>query len=506
MNNPERRGKFARRTLRFADMMPPVPSCSISRLIGILVRALLPLVLTVEAAASSPRSPVEIVNTMCAGCHSSTLTGGAGPSLVDSYWNHGDSDESIARSIRDGWPLSRMPPFGRVLSEAEIDGLVAYIHHQGEEFAQGRLKIPPPPPDQTISSEKATFRLETFASNLEIPWGIEFLPDDKILVSERPGRLRLIDHGKLQAEPISGTPTVFFRQDGGLLDVISHPDYAKNGWIYLAYSEEGKTPGTSMTVVVRGRIRSGRWVDQEDIFRAPPSLYYNGYIHYGCRFLFDSENHLFFTLGERGRSKQAQDLSSPLGKIHRVMDDGRIPSDNPFVKQPGALGSIWSYGHRHPQGLAWHPITGKLWESEHGPTGGDELNRIEPGRNYGWPVISNGTDWQVKIEGTTREGMESPRKFWTPAIAPSGIGFYTGNRFPQWKNNLFVAALVKEALLRLELDGENVVHEEVVFDGMGRVRDVTTGPDGLIYVSLEGPGRIMRLVPVDRAPPAATTQ
>ena len=484
----------------------------LSRPLRIVLRSIalasLPLFSLAVRAADAPaaqRDPSQIISTMCAGCHGSALTGGAGPSLVDTYWNHGDDDQSIARSIRDGWALSRMPPFGRALSGAEIDGLVAFIHHQGEEFAQGRLKVPPPPPDQTIMSEKATFRLETFASNLEIPWGIEFLPDEKILVSERPGRLRLIDHGKLQPEPISGTPKVFFRQDGGLLDVISHPNYPKNGWIYLAYSEEGKVPDTSMTVVVRGRIRAGRWVEQEDIFRAPPSLYYTGYIHYGCRFLFDRENHLFFTLGERGRPVQAQDLSSPLGKIHRVMDDGRIPADNPFANRPDALGSIWTYGHRHPQGLMWHPTTGKLWETEHGPTGGDELNRIEPGRNYGWPTISSGTDRIAKIEGSAREGMESPIKVWTPAIAPSGIGFYTGGRFPQWKNNLFVAALVKEALLRLELDGDNVVHEEVVFRGLGRVRDVTTGPDGLLYVSLEGPGRIMRLVPVDGDAPAATT-
>jgi glucose/arabinose dehydrogenase len=476
------------------------------RALALLGLSLLLLGRLTAADAPAPRDPAQIVATMCAGCHGSVLTGGAGPSLVDSYWNHGNDDESIARSIRTGWALSRMPPFGWMLSAPEIDSLVAYIHHQGEEFAQGRLKIPPPPPDQTITSEKATFRLETFASNLEIPWGIEFLPGDQMLVSERPGRLRLFEHGKLQPGPIRGTPTVFFRQDGGLLDVIAHPDYAKNGWIYLAYSEEGKAPDTSMTVVVRGRIRDGQWVEQEDIFRAPPALYYRGYIHYGCRFLFDRENHLFFTLGERGRSEQAQDLASPLGKIHRVMDDGRVPPDNPFANQAGALGSIWSYGHRHPQGLMWHPVTGKLWETEHGPTGGDELNRVEPGRNYGWPTISSGTDRQAKIEAAAREGFESPIKTWTPAIAPSGIGFYTGSRFPQWKNNLFVTALVKEALIRLELDGDKVVHEEVLFRGMGRVRDVTTGPDGLIYVSLEGPGRIMRLVPVNDATvaPAAT--
>ncbi len=480
--------------------MCPLPLRLLARF-ATLLGLLRPLGQLAAVDAPAARAPHTIVETLCAGCHGHTLTGGAGPSLVDEFWNHGDDDAAIARSIRDGWALSRMPPFRQALSEAEIDGLVAYIHQQRAEFVQGRLKVPPPPPDQTITSEKATFRLETLASHLEIPWGIAFLPDDSMLVSERPGRLRLIERGRLEPQPIRDTPKVFFRQDGGLLDVIAHPDYAKNGWIYLAYSEEGQERDTSMTVVVRGRIRGGSWVDQQEIFRAAPSYYQRGYIHYGCRFLFDRDQHLFFTLGDRGRPAQAQDLSSPLGKIHRVFDDGRVPPDNPFANRANALGSIWSLGHRHPQGLMWHPVTGELWETEHGPTGGDELNRIEPGRNYGWPIISNGTDRQARIEGTTRDGMEPPVRFWTPAIAPSGIGFYTGHRFPQWKNHLFVTALVKEALLRLELDGDKIVHEEVLFRGLGRVRDVTTGPDGLLYVSLEGPGRIMRLVPVDPTDP-----
>jgi glucose/arabinose dehydrogenase len=451
----------------------------------------------VNAAEAPPRDPVVLVTTICAACHGVTLTGGAGPNLLDTYWNHGGDAASIARSIRDGWWLSRMPPFKAVLTEAEIAGLVTYIQHQGEEFAQGRVTLPPRAPDQTIQSERQTFRLETVVSNLEIPWGIAFIPGDRMIVTERPGRLRLIEDGKLQAEPIRGTPKAFFRQDGGMLDVIAHPNYAKNGWLYLAYSEEGQVPDTSMTVVVRGRIREGSWVDQQEIFRASPEKYYRGYVHYGCRFLFDREGHLFFTLGDRGHSNEAQDLGSPLGKIHRVMDDGRIPPDNPFVGRAGALGSIWSYGHRHPQGLMWHPVTGKLWETEHGPTGGDELNRIEPGHNYGWPIISDGTDLEIKIQGRAHEGMERPITSWTPTLAPSGIEFYAGDRFPAWKNNLFIASLLQEKLLRLEIEGEKVTHEETIFHGIGRVRDVTTGPDGLLYVAVEGPGRILRLVPTE---------
>lgn len=440
------------------------------------------------------REPSAIVAQLCSNCHGRNLTGGAGPNLLDTFWNHGGDEASILRSIRQGWPESNMPPFGEVLSEPEQHALVAYIRHQGDEFAAGRVSLPTAPPDQLIQSELETFRLETVVPNLDTPWGIAFLPDHQILVTERPGRLRIVKHGQLQSQPVAGTPSVFLHQDGGLLDVIAHPKYSDNGWIYLAYSEAGPG-GTSMTVIVRGRIRDNHWVDQQLIFRAPPEHYHSSYIHYGCRFLFDRDGHLFFTIGDRGEQLEAQDLNSPCGKIHRVMDDGQIPPDNPFVGRAGALGSIWSYGHRHPQGLMFHPLTGKLWESEHGPIDGDELNRIEPGRNYGWPIISNGRDHRAHIVGTSRPGMESPIVSWTPAIAPSAIEFYTGDRFSRWKNHLFVTALGGEQLRRIETDGDRVTHQEIIVRDCGRVRDVTTGPDGYLYIAFNAPGRIARLVP-----------
>jgi aldose sugar dehydrogenase len=445
--------------------------------------------------AQALRPPVQLVAEICSNCHGKNLTGSAGPNLLDAFWNHGGDEASILRSIRDGWPESGMPPMGSILSAPEMQAMVAYIRAEGVLFAQGKITIPPPPADVTLNSELHRFRLENFIPNLDTPWGMAFLPDGKILVSERPGRLRVVENGKLLPEPIHGTPAVFLHQDGGLLDVIAHPDYAHNGWIYLAYSEAGVNPDTSMTVVVRGRIREGNWVDQETLFRAAPDCYYRGYIHYGCRFLFDHENHLFFTIGDRGQFDIAQDLGNPCGKIHRIFDDGRIPPDNPFVGRPGALGSIWSYGHRHPQGLAYHPVTGRLWESEHGPIGGDEINRIEPGKNYGWPVISEGREFGRTFT-TSHVGMERPVVSWTPAIAPSGIAFYTGDRFPKWKNDLFVAALGGQQLRRLRTDGDQVIHQEVLFRDLGRVRQVMTGPDGLLYVEFNAPGRIARLVPV----------
>ena len=262
-----------------------------------------------------------------------------------------------------------------------------------------------------------------------------------------------------------------------------------------------------MTVFVRGKIdKSNRWVEEQLLYRAPSELYTPSGSHYGARFLFDKSGHVFYTLGERGDMANAQDLSKPLGKIHRVNDDGSIPKDNPFVNTTNALPSIWTYGHRNPQGLAWDPA-GLLWESEHGPTGGDEINIIEKGKNYGWGVITMGV--QNGITERSREGMEQPIVYYTPTIAPSGIAFYTGSKYPGWKNNLFVAGLAGQQLRRLEIKGRKVVHQEVVFEQFGRVRAVTTGPDGLLYVLLQNPtgagtgvglsastpGMVIRLVP-----------
>ena len=454
------------------------------------------LVLAADLAAAPPRPPAVIVAEFCSNCHNQNLVGSPAPNLVDGLWTHGGSDEAIIRNIRQGFPEAGMQPFGEVLTDDEIRSMVRYIRTLNVEYEAGRIKHPIPPASVIVSSELHALRVETYVSDLETPWGIAFLPNGEMLVTEREGRLRVIQHGHLQPAPIRDTPHAFVKQDGGLLDVIAHPDYAHNGWVYLAYCEAGAAPGVSMTVVIRGKIRDGRWGEQQEIFRAPPQRYYPGWIHYGCRFLFDRAGHLFFTIGDRGKPGDAQDLSSPCGKIHRVFDDGRIPPDNPFVGTAGAWPSIWTYGHRHPQGLDFHPITGKMWASEHGPSGGDELNRIEGGRNYGWPIVSSGTDSRIKFE-PSRPGMDSPLAFWTPSVAPSGIGFYTGDKFPQWKNHLFIGCLGGEQLKRIVTDGDRVVHQEIVFRGMGRVRDVVTGPDGLLYLALNAPGRIARIVPDD---------
>jgi glucose/arabinose dehydrogenase len=461
------------------------------------------LLLALIAGAAEPRGPAAITAEFCVQCHNQNLVGSPAPNLVDLLWTHGGSDELIARNIRQGFPASGMQPFEGVLSETEIRSVIRYIRTLSVEYAAGRITHPTQPASVPIKSELLSLRLETFVGDLETPWGIAFLPGGEILVTEREGRLRVIRDGKLDATPVRDLPRAFVKQDGGLLDVIAHPDYASNGWLYLAYCETGARPDTSMTVVVRGRLRGGRWTDQQEIFRAPPERYYPGWIHYGCRFLFDRDGHLFFTIGDRGKPDDAQDPGSPCGKIHRVFADGSIPPDNPFVGRPGAWPSIWTLGHRHPQGLQFHPATGKLWAAEHGPSGGDELNRIEGGRNYGWPVVSRGTDRQRRFEAD-RAGMESPLAHWSPAVAPAAIEFYTGDVYPQWKNHLFIACLGGEQLKRIETDGDRVAHQEIVFKGLGRVRDVVTGPDGLLYLAMNTPGRIARLVPDDASTTPAT--
>ncbi len=454
--------------------------------------------------AADLRPPEKIVAEVCAGCHGPLLTGANGPNLLDWLNHHGNDDASVRASIVDGWAANGMPAFGTVLAPGEVDALVAFIRRQRAEFNAGRIKPPLPPDSFAVDSERQSFRVETVVGNLETPWGLAFLSDGSWLVSEREGRLRLVRDGRLDPEPVRGTPKAFVRQDGGYLDVAAHPRHAENGWIYLAYSETGDAPDRTMTVIVRGRIRAGAWTDQQEIFRAPPRCYIAGdYSHYGCRFLFDAAGHLYFTIGDRGRPNEAQDLSSPLGKIHRVHEDGRIPADNPFVGRADVWPSVWSYGHRHPQGLEFHPLTGRLWATEHGPRGGDELNRIEPGRNYGWPLISHGLPQNREtIGGTHREGLEQPAAFWPLSIAPGAIAFSVSDRYPGWKNQLLVATLVGEHIRRIETDGDRAGHQELLFQRLGRVRDLVTGPDGFLYVVFNNPGRIARIVPTER--PAAS--
>jgi aldose sugar dehydrogenase len=470
---------------------------------------LLLLGLPIVAGHASPRAQpppapgrdvATIYTELCANCHGATLAGGPAPSLVDDDWAHGADDDSVTRSIREGWPATGMPPFQAALSDQEVRTLVIYLREMKVRAATPAASAPrKPATPEVMQSEKQAFRLETVVDNLDTPWGLEFLPDGDLLFTERNGQLRRVTGGRLNPIVVGGLPSFWVRQDGGLFDVAAHPDYASNGWLYLAFSETGgSTPGSSSTRVIRARLRDNMLVDQETLFKAAPALYWDDNSHYGARFLFDAQKFLYFSIGDRGHMADAQDLASPYGKLHRIHDDGRVPADNPFVDRPAVVKSVWSYGHRNQQGLAFHPVTGDLWTTEHGPRGGDEINLTVRGRNYGWPAITFGMNYDGTpiTARTAQDGMEQPAAQWTPTIAPSGIAFYTGDRYPAWKHSLFMACLAGQQLRRLEIQGSKVVHQEVIFSGLGRVRDVAVGPDGHLYVAFNQPGRIAKLIPV----------
>lgn len=357
-----------------------------------------------------------------------------------------------------------------------------------------------PPPAATsklIPSEHYALRAITLVQGLVEPWSLAFLPDGELLVTERPGRLRHVIGGVLQAEPVAGLPEIEAGGQGGLLDVALHPDFAANRLVYLSYvARAAEGVGTE---VARGRLDGNKLSGLQVIFRATPKL--PGNAHFGSRLLFTPDGNLFITLGERYTEReQAQNLANDLGKIIRLTEVGGIPADNPFKGQTGARPEIYSYGHRNVQGIALQPGTGKVWTHEHGPQGGDELNLLQAGMNYGWPVITYGRNYVTGTrigEGTEKPGMAQPVHYWVPSIAPSGFAFYAGGPFERWQGNALIGSLAFDQLVRLEIVDGRVVHEERLLDGhFARIRDVRIGPDGLPYLLAGGDaGRIVRLEP-----------
>ena len=362
--------------------------------------------------------------------------------------------------------------------------------------------------DTVFRSALHDYRVITAADGLVQPWSIAFLPGGDALITERPGRLRILRQGKLLPQPVEGVPKVFHSSQAGLLEVMPHPNFAANRLIYLSYSKPGATDAKATTTLIRGRFDGTMLTGVEQLFEAVTE----GRNHFGGKIAFDRNGYLFLTLGDRQvapegnlESHPAQDLSNHHGKIIRLHDDGRVPSDNPFVSRAGARPEIWSYGHRNVQGIAINPQTGDVWTNEHGPQGGDELNLIQPGRNYGWPVIGFGVNYTTGLaihKGTQREGMDQPAQVWVPSIGISGAMFYTGDRFPHWRGSLFVGGMARQRLVRLTVDGRRIVSEEALVPQMGRIRDVRQGPDGDIYLvtdNREGrPTPVLKIEPVER--------
>ncbi len=350
----------------------------------------------------------------------------------------------------------------------------------------------------TYESAKHRFHLVKVADGLEHPWALAFLPDGQMLVTERPGRLRIVAGGVLEPAPVAGVPRVWAEGQGGLLDVALHPDFANNGLIYLSYSSPDEEDDEAATAVARGRLAGGRLEDVEEIYVALPRDD-NGR-HFGSRLVF-ADGHLFVTAGDRGDSDRAQEQDDPAGSIIRLHDDGRVPADNPFAGRAGVRPELYSVGHRNPQGMTLERATGRIYAIEHGPKGGDELNLIEPGVNYGWPVITYGKSYMgFSIgEGTHKEGMAQPVHYWVPSISPSGLMIYDADRFPAWRGSFFAGALSGELLVRLEVSGGRVAVEERMLEDLEeRIRDVRQGPDGLIYLLTDHPeGMLLRLEPAD---------
>ncbi|WP_077919252.1 PQQ-dependent sugar dehydrogenase [Spirosoma sp. 209] len=441
-----------------------------------------------KPAAKTARENYE---TYCSSCHGEKVE-----AFVDRQWKHGKEKSDLVKSITGGYPDLGMPAWKGVLTDKEIDEMADLILTSLKNVDQ--YKFANKPSSNVFTSEGMTVRLDTVASGFKSPWGLAFLPDGSMLVTDRTGDLYRVEKGN-QKTKLTGGPTVLAEGQGGLLDVELHPDFAKNQLIYLSYSavkQEGSDK-LSTTAVMRARLAGTALTDQKVIFEALP--YAKTRHHYGSRLEFDKKGFLYITVGDRGSEQQnPQSLDRDAGKVHRLHDDGRIPADNPFVANKSAHPSIYSYGHRNPQGMALNPATGAIWTHEHGPRGGDEINIVKKSANYGWPVICYGINYDGKpiTNLTAKEGMEQPLTYWLPSIGPSGMAFVTSSKYPGWKNNLMVGSLRFQYLNRCVMNGDKIVSQENILKNIGRLRNVTMGPDGYLYVSVEDPGYVFRLLPV----------
>jgi glucose/arabinose dehydrogenase len=423
----------------------------------------------------------------CAGCHGTKMERFAG-----NTWEAFKAGGDLTGVIRSGLPQLGMPSFEKAFSQAEMKAISDYIlEMKDKKETPVATKYP-----AVIHSKHQAFKIDTVAKGLNVPWGMAFLPDGDMLVTERSGQLFRFGGGKLKAI-IGGVPEVMAQGQGGLMDVVLHPQYKKNGWIYISYSQKAPDGKGGNTAIFRSRLKDNQLVEQQEIFKAFPNT--TSGVHFGCRMVFDDQGYLYFSVGERGNKENAQTLTNHCGKIHRIYDDGRIPQDNPFVKTAGAMPTIYSYGHRNPQGIDIHPVSRRIYNNEHGPRGGDEINLVGKGNNYGWPVITFGINYDGTIlsQFTAKEGMEQPVFQWTPSIGPSSMKFVAGDRYPGWKGDILSGSLSFKYLERVHLEGGKVTEQEKLLENAGRVRDVKMSPDGYIYVAVESPGIIVKLVPVN---------
>ena len=455
------------------------------------------VVALLSSISSHAQQASELYRTYCAGCHGAQLQGNSATGLIKETWTYGRSHGAIVKNIKYGIAEAEMPAWKAVLSDEQINAVADFIVASQETPPDAVRPLP-----SELTTEDYTLRVEQLVTDgIKTPWGITFIDADHALFTENTGAIRWLVKGRLDPQPVQGVPTTDTRATGGFMDIIVDPDYASNGWVYLAYSQyqhdDTREEVPAMTKIVRGKIKDHRWQDEQTLFEVADSLLLVKGNRWGCRFLFDNQGYLYFSIGDMKRGDDSQDPGKPAGKVFRIYPDGSIPDDNPYADQPGALAAIYSIGNRNVQGIAQHPETGELWATEHGPMGGDELNILKKGANYGWPVITYGIDYSGEIvsEKTHQAGMEQPVTQWTPSIAVCPATFATSDLFPAWKNDLLIGALAFEELRRLEIKGHQVVKQEMILKGHGRVRDIETSPDGAIYVLLNNPDMIVRLTP-----------
>ena len=446
-----------------------------------------------EASPAHPRvvtPPEETYQKFCSSCHGEKVE-----AFVDRKWKYGTAKADIVKSITNGYPDNGMPSWGPALKAEEIDALADLIVKNVQEGKKFVFDDKPTSP--VFAAADLTVKLDTIASGLHNPWGMAFLPDGDLLITDRTGEMYRLDNKRKRTQ-IEGVPAVVAEGQGGLMDVEVHPNFAKNGLVYLSYSAGKEENGQKLatTAVLCAKLDGAKLTNQKVIFEALP--YSKTRHHYGSRLEFGKDGYLYITVGDRGNEKQnPQSLESDCGKVHRVKDDGTAPTDNPFVGKGKA--TVYSYGHRNLQGMTLNPTTGEIWTHEHGPRGGDEINIVQKANNYGWPIISYG----INYDGTTftnltaKDGMQQPLHYWIPSIAPSGMVFVTGDKYKAWKGNLLVGSLRFKYLNRCVIEGGKVVKEEILLKNLGRMRNVIMGKDGYIYVAVEDPGYVFRLMPVE---------
>lgn len=473
-----------------------------------------------------------LYNKQCGDCHGEALQGTTqGPPLAGIELRHGDSIAALTASIAEGFPDAGMPAWAPILGDTWVENLAYYVaeRRQGTTLADFRVNADITMPSGVIATEQAAFRLETIATDLAgMVYALAPLPDGSFLVTERLRGLRTVSADGVPGPLVAGTPKAYDDAKmtwgqmmglGWIMDVALHPDYAANGWVYLSYAdrcedcnaasrESGKP--VSMNKLVRGRIRDNTWVDEQVIWQANVETYSeSAELAAGGRISFDNNGYMYFTVGMKAFPEHLgiQDLDQPYGKVHRAHDDGRVPADNPFVGVPDALPTIWTLGHRSPEGLEMNPLTGEHWNTEMGPRGGDELNRLVPGANYGWPLYTSGINYDgSRVDFWDELGIELPPEQvtfpvvdLTPAPAISSFVFYQGDEFPAWRNQIIVGMLKSSDLWRFELDGNEVVKRELLIEDLARFRDIVPGPGGELYLLLESNAgsRIVRMVPAE---------